>query len=133
MQSLFLRAYLLLQYTCLPDVIMYAQHYPDFTKGLLLLGDVAMNHMRNLSLAEESFRRAIATEPESVQANHNLCVVLVEYGRLVEAERCLVHAEKLGPNEQYIKNHLGIVRSRLQQLEQHQQQQQLPKTQQKVV
>ena len=99
---------------------MYFQYYPDHVKGYLLLGDVAMNQLKNLSLAEHCFRQAIAADPMDVQSNHNLCVVFVEKNLLKEAEKCLIHAAKLGPKEEYIKQHLAIVRTRIQQQQQQQ-------------
>jgi cytochrome c-type biogenesis protein CcmH/NrfG len=89
------------------------QHHPYHIKGLILMGDIYINHQRNLAAAEASFRKILEIEPHHVQANHNLCVVFVEQGDLAKAETCLVETLKLAPNESYIQQHLNIVRNRL--------------------
>ena len=58
------------------------------------------------------------TEPSHVQATHNLCVVYVEKGEMYRAEKCLVAATQLAPGEEYIKQHLDIVRKRIMRYEQ---------------
>lgn len=55
-------------------------------------------------------------EPENVQGLHNLCVVYVERGNLLEAENCLQHVHTLAPNEDYISRHLQIVQTRISKL-----------------
>ena len=77
------------------------------------MGDIYINHQRNLTAAEASFKKILEVEPSHVQANHNLCVVFVEQGNLVKAEACLVETLKLAPTESYIQQHLNIVRNRL--------------------
>jgi len=77
------------------------------------MGDIYMNHDRDLSAAEACFRKILEHEPDHVQARHNLCVVYVEQGDLPRAETCLVDAAQLAPGEQYIQQHLAIVRRRL--------------------
>ncbi|KAJ8315684.1 hypothetical protein KUTeg_007834 [Tegillarca granosa] len=91
------------------------QHYPDHTKGLMLMGDLNVNHLKRLHEAEKNFKAIIEMEPEHVQANHNLCVVYVEQGDLIRAEKCLTRTHQLAPNEGYIINHLNIVRTKLNQ------------------
>ncbi|PVD28691.1 hypothetical protein C0Q70_11285 [Pomacea canaliculata] len=99
-------------------------HYPDHTKGLILMGDLNVNHLKNLDAAEQNFRTILQHEPNNVQAHHNLCVVYVERGDLLRAERCLVDTLALEPSADYIRNHLNIVRSRIHQIRQRQQQKQ---------
>ncbi|PAA60546.1 hypothetical protein BOX15_Mlig011102g1 [Macrostomum lignano] len=89
------------------------RHHPDHMKGHLLLGDIHLNHLKDVSGAAAYFYKAHQLDPTSPQALHNLCVTMVESGRLREAEQCLARAVQLGPNEDYIRNHLAIVRNRL--------------------
>lgn len=44
---------------------------------------------------------------------HNLCVVFVERGKLLQAEECLENAHKLAPEEDYVLRHLQIVKNRI--------------------
>jgi len=78
------------------------------------MGDIFINHDRNLAAAEACFRKILEVEPEHVQARHNLCVVYVENGDLAKAENCLTEVLQLAPQETYIQQHLNIVRRRLQ-------------------
>lgn len=55
-------------------------------------------------------------EPNNTEALHNLCVVYVERGDLLKAEKCLSHVHSLAPNEEYITRHLNIVRSKINQI-----------------
>jgi len=77
------------------------------------MGDVYINHDRDLAAAEACFRKILEVEPEHVQARHNLCVVYVEQADLHRAETCLVDVSQLAPHEAYIQQHLNIVRRRL--------------------
>lgn len=52
-------------------------------------------------------------DPENIQGLHNLCVVHVERGKLLEAQTCLEKAHRLAPGEDYILRHLQIVQSRI--------------------
>lgn len=63
----------------------------------------------------QCYRRILELEPENVQGLHNLCVVYVERGQLVQAETCLQSAHTLAPTEDYILRHLRIVQQRLRQ------------------
>ena len=56
-------------------------YYPHHTNGLILMGDISINHLKDLDHAEECFRKILETEPTNVQAGHNLCVVYVERAR----------------------------------------------------
>jgi len=76
------------------------------------MGDIYINHDRDLAAAEACFRRILEVEPDHIQARHNLCVVYVEQGDLVRAETCLVEVLQLAPHETYIQQHLNIVRRR---------------------
>ena len=65
------------------------EHHPDHVKGLILLGDIYTNHIRDLDFAESCYFRILESEPGHVQARHNLCVVWVEKGQLEAAQTCL--------------------------------------------
>ena len=65
------------------------EHHPTHVKGLILLGDIYTNHIRDLDFAENCYLRILESEPGHVQARHNLCVVWVEKGQLAAAETCL--------------------------------------------
>ena len=52
-----------------------------------------------------------------MQGQHNLCVVHVERGDYVEGQACLEKALLLAPREQYIHNHLKIVKNKIAQLD----------------
>ena len=77
------------------------------------MGDININHLKDVDAAEQNFLTILQTEPDNVQANHNLCVVYVERGDLYRAEKCLVAAVQLAPHEEYIQQHLQIVRTRI--------------------
>lgn len=89
--------------------------YPDHTKGMMLLGDINVNVQKDLAAAEKNFKAVVDLEPDNIQANHNLCVVMVEKGDLFRAEKCLTKVHNMAPKEQYIINHLNIVRTKLNQ------------------
>ncbi len=89
------------------------RHHRDHVKGLILLGDINTNHVRDFAAAEACYRRIIEVEPGHVQARHNLCVVTVEKGRLEEAEQCLLKVREMAPGLEYVERHLDIVRNRL--------------------
>lgn len=52
-------------------------------------------------------------DPANIQGLHNLCVVHVERGKLLQAEDCLQKAHKLAPGEDYVLRHLQIVQNRI--------------------
>ncbi|XP_012940074.1 protein O-mannosyl-transferase TMTC3 [Aplysia californica] len=89
------------------------EHYPDHDKGLILMGDINVNVLKDLDAAEKNFNTILARDATNVQALHNLCVVYVERGDLLRAEKCLVQAAQLAPKAEYIQNHLRIVKSRI--------------------
>lgn len=88
-------------------------HHPNHTKALILMGDIYTNHMRDLDLAEDCYHKVLAMVPGHVQAQHNLCVVMVEKGQLMKAKDCLELAHSLAPEEQYIRRHLSIVKAKI--------------------
>ena len=42
-------------------------HFPSHVKGLILLGDINTNHVRDFAAAEDCYRRIIEVEPGHVQ------------------------------------------------------------------
>ncbi|KAL9921887.1 transmembrane O-mannosyltransferase targeting cadherins 3 isoform 1-T6 [Glossina fuscipes fuscipes] len=92
------------------------RHHSDHVKGLLLLGDIYINHMKDLDAAETCYRSILKYEPHNTQGLHNLCVVFVERKHLAKAQTCLRYAHRLAPNEEYILRHLQIVETRLQKI-----------------
>ncbi|XP_041109863.1 protein O-mannosyl-transferase TMTC3 [Polyodon spathula] len=88
-------------------------HYPEHVKGLILKGDILMNHKKDTKGAKECFERILQMDPNNVQGKHNLCVVYFEERDLVKAERCLVETLVLAPHEEYIHRHLNIVRGKI--------------------
>ena len=61
----------------------------------------------------QCYKRILELDPENIQGFHNLCVVHVERGKLLEAQSCLEEAHKLAPGEDYILKHLQIVQNRI--------------------
>ncbi len=98
---------------CQPFLNQLIGYYPDHVKGLILMGDLFVNHLSDLRSAEQCYRRILHIDPDNVQARHNLCVVMVEAGDLAEARVCLKDAAELAPNEDYISKHLRIVEEKL--------------------
>jgi tetratricopeptide (TPR) repeat protein len=97
----------------IPHLKALLRFFPDHVKGLVLLGDINTNHVRDYAAAEECYRRIIEVDPGHVQARHNLCVVTVEKGRLDEAEDCLLKVRAMAPGLEYVERHLEIVRNRI--------------------
>ncbi|KAK3855755.1 hypothetical protein Pcinc_037862 [Petrolisthes cinctipes] len=106
-----------------PFLNQLVKHHPDHVKGLILLGDIYINNIKDLDAAEKCYERILAVDPGNVQGLHNLCVVYVERGELTAAETCLSRAHVMAPHEDYILRHLKIVRTRLAKYSQMQQQQ----------
>ncbi|XP_066909722.1 protein O-mannosyl-transferase Tmtc3 [Halyomorpha halys] len=96
-----------------PFLNQLVKYHPDHVKGLILLGDIYINNIKDLDAAENCYRRILELEPENIQGVHNLCVVYVERGLLESAEECLKKAHKLAPKEDYVLRHLTIVRNRI--------------------
>jgi len=67
------------------------------------------------SLVLQCFSKVTSLEPSNIQGRHNLCVVYVEKGELDLAESCLAAIMAAAPTEteQYVQQHLAIVRQRL--------------------
>lgn len=61
----------------------------------------------------QCYRRILELDPENIQGLHNLCVVHVERGKLLEAQTCLEKAHQLAPGEDYVLKHLQIVQNRI--------------------
>uniref|UniRef100_A0A4W4EUZ6 dolichyl-phosphate-mannose--protein mannosyltransferase n=1 Tax=Electrophorus electricus TaxID=8005 RepID=A0A4W4EUZ6_ELEEL len=97
----------------LPVLDELLQHHPGHIKGLILKGDILMNHHKDTRGARACFERILRTDPANVQAKHNLCVVHFEERDLPGAERCLEETLALAPNEEYVRRHLAIVRGKM--------------------
>lgn len=61
----------------------------------------------------QCYKKILELEPENIQGLHNLCVVYVERGNLIEAENCLKRVHMLAPKEDYVLRHLQIVQTRI--------------------
>ncbi|CAL8141337.1 unnamed protein product [Orchesella dallaii] len=96
-----------------PYLNQLVKYHPDHIKGLILLGDIYINNIKDLDMAENCYQRILKMDPENVQGLHNLCVVYVERGDLLRAEKCFIRATQLAPHEEYIHRHLKIVRQRI--------------------
>ncbi|XP_053963201.1 protein O-mannosyl-transferase Tmtc3 [Anastrepha ludens] len=99
-----------------PYLNQLIRHHPEHIKGLILLGDIYINHMKDLDAAEQCYRSILTYEPHNIQGLHNLCVVFVERKRLARANACLRYAHHLAPHEDYILRHWQIVQQRLQKI-----------------
>ncbi|KAK7598338.1 hypothetical protein V9T40_006573 [Parthenolecanium corni] len=96
-----------------PFLNQLVRYHPNHVKGLILLGDIYINTIKDLDAAENCYKKILELEPENVQGLHNLCVVYVERGNLIEAENCLKRVHILAPDEDYIIRHLQIVQTRI--------------------
>ncbi|XP_073813905.1 transmembrane O-mannosyltransferase targeting cadherins 3 [Musca autumnalis] len=99
-----------------PFLNQLIRHHPDHIKGLILLGDIYINHMKDLDAAETCYRSILKLDPHNIQGLHNLCVVFVERKHMLKAQQCLRYAHQLAPGEEYILRHLQIVEQRLQKI-----------------
>ncbi|XP_039988957.1 protein O-mannosyl-transferase TMTC3 [Xiphias gladius] len=97
----------------LPVLDELLRHHPEHIKGLILKGDILMNHKKDTRGAKACFERILRMDPTNVQGKHNLCVVYFEERDLPRAERCLEETLALAPNEEYVRRHLSIVRSKM--------------------
>lgn len=97
----------------LPVLDELLRHHPEHIKGLILKGDILMNHKKDTRGAKTCFERILNMDPTNVQGKHNLCVVYFEERDLPRAERCLEETLALAPNEEYVRRHLSIVRSKM--------------------
>ncbi|XP_026467394.1 transmembrane and TPR repeat-containing protein CG4050-like [Ctenocephalides felis] len=96
-----------------PFLNQLVRHHPDHAKGLILLGDIYINNIRDLDAAESCYKRILQLDPVNIQGLHNLCVVYVERGKLMQAQSCLKHAHRMAPKEDYILRHLQIVQNKI--------------------
>nr|XP_040240135.2 protein O-mannosyl-transferase Tmtc3 [Anopheles coluzzii]XP_040240136.2 protein O-mannosyl-transferase Tmtc3 [Anopheles coluzzii]XP_040240137.2 protein O-mannosyl-transferase Tmtc3 [Anopheles coluzzii]XP_040240138.2 protein O-mannosyl-transferase Tmtc3 [Anopheles coluzzii]XP_040240139.2 protein O-mannosyl-transferase Tmtc3 [Anopheles coluzzii]XP_049465911.1 protein O-mannosyl-transferase Tmtc3 [Anopheles coluzzii] len=101
-----------------PFLNQLVKYHPDHIKGLILLGDIYINNIKDLDAAENCYKRILQLDPINIQGLHNLCVVYVERGKLLQAQDCLSHAHELAPGEEYIGRHLQIVQTRINRLRQ---------------
>lgn len=101
-----------------PFLKQLLRYHSDHIKGLILLGDIYINHVRDLEAAEECYKQIVRLDQTNIQGRHNLCVVYVERGELERAEECLLKVTSLAPNEEYVGKHLRIVRTRIAKLKQ---------------
>lgn len=97
----------------LPVLDELLRHHPEHIKGLILKGDILMNHKKDTPGAKACFERILRMDPGNVQGKHNLCVVYFEERDLPRAERCLEETLALAPNEEYVRRHLSIVRGKM--------------------
>lgn len=96
-----------------PFLNQLVKYHPDHIKGLILLGDIYINNIKDLDAAENCYKRILELDPVNIQGLHNLCVVYVERGKLLQAQTCLEQAHKLAPGEDYVLRHLQIVKNRI--------------------
>ncbi|XP_012149593.1 protein O-mannosyl-transferase Tmtc3 isoform X3 [Megachile rotundata] len=99
-----------------PFLNQLVRFHPDHVKGLILLGDIYINNIKDLDAAENCYRRILQLDPTNIQGLHNLCVVMVERGKLGLAAQCLEHAAALAPHQDYVHRHLAIVKARINRL-----------------
>ncbi|XP_076358340.1 protein O-mannosyl-transferase Tmtc3-like isoform X1 [Tachypleus tridentatus] len=92
------------------------QSQPDHVKGLILMGDIYINHFGDLGAAEECYVKILQLDPNNIQGLHNLCVVYYRQQQLVEAEACFQKALELSPDTKYIRQHLEVTRHQLRQV-----------------
>uniref|UniRef100_A0A671PN19 Protein O-mannosyl-transferase TMTC3 n=1 Tax=Sinocyclocheilus anshuiensis TaxID=1608454 RepID=A0A671PN19_9TELE len=97
----------------LPVLEELLRYHPEHVKGLILKGDILMNHRKDTRGAKACFERILNMDPSNVQAKHNLCVVYFEERELQRAEHCLVETLAMAPQEEYIQQHLAIVRNKM--------------------
>ncbi|KAF3425460.1 hypothetical protein E2986_03493 [Frieseomelitta varia] len=99
-----------------PFLNQLVRFHPDHVKGLILLGDIYINNIKDLDAAENCYRRILQLDPTNIQGLHNLCVVMVERGKLGLAAQCLERAAALAPHQDYVHRHLAIVKARISRL-----------------
>lgn len=97
----------------LPVLDELLRYHPEHIKGLILKGDILMNHKKDTHGAKACFERILHMDPTNVQGKHNLCVVYFEERDLPRAERCLEETLAMAPNEEYVRRHLSIVRNKM--------------------
>uniref|UniRef100_A0A6Q2XCA8 dolichyl-phosphate-mannose--protein mannosyltransferase n=1 Tax=Esox lucius TaxID=8010 RepID=A0A6Q2XCA8_ESOLU len=97
----------------LPVLDELLRYHPEHVKGLILKGDILMNHKKDTQGAKVCFQTILRMDPTNVQGKHNLCVVYFEERDLPRAERCLEETLAMAPHEEYVRRHLGIVRGKM--------------------
>ncbi|XP_051546267.1 protein O-mannosyl-transferase TMTC3-like [Myxocyprinus asiaticus] len=97
----------------LPVLEELLQYHPEHVKGLILKGDILMNHRKDTLGAKACFEHILNMDPSNVQAKHNLCVVYFEERELQRAEHCLMETLAMAPHEEFIRRHLAIVRNKM--------------------
>ncbi|XP_062317316.1 protein O-mannosyl-transferase TMTC3 [Osmerus eperlanus] len=97
----------------LPVLDELLRHHPEHVKGLILKGDILMNHKKDTGGAKACFEHILRMDPTNVQGKHNLCVVFFEERDLARAERCLEETLAMAPHEEYVRRHLSIVRNKM--------------------
>lgn len=97
----------------LPALDELLRHHPRHVKGLILKGDLLMNHRKDTRGAKACFLRILRADPGNVQGKHNLCVVYFEERDLPRAAACLEETLAMAPGEEYVRRHLSIVRGKM--------------------
>ncbi|GFQ78783.1 protein O-mannosyl-transferase Tmtc3 [Trichonephila clavata] len=85
-------------------------------KGLVLLGNIYFNDLKNYTAAQQCYELILKQDPNHIPALHNLCAAHFQLGQLEAAESCLQRAKNLAPQEAYIEHHLNIVKQHRQKL-----------------
>jgi len=102
---------------CQQDCLRAIDKDPNFVDAFALLAQAYSleatnfqeNAARNLSLAEEAARKAVALNSRSFEANLSLGVVLGEEGKNAESIPMLREAAMLAPNSALVWKHLGYI------------------------
>ncbi|GIY10772.1 protein O-mannosyl-transferase Tmtc3 [Caerostris darwini] len=99
------------------EAVPYLQRLKDtHQKGLMLLGNIYFNDLKNYTAAQKCYEIILKTESNHIPALHNLCAAHFQMGQLEAAESCLQRAKTLAPQELYIEHHLNVVKQRRQKL-----------------
>ncbi|XP_063987197.1 protein O-mannosyl-transferase Tmtc3 [Diachasmimorpha longicaudata] len=99
-----------------PFLKQLVRFHPEHIKGLILLGDIYINNIKDFDAAEKCYRKILQLDPANIQGLHNLCVVMIERSQLHLAAQCLEKAAALRADQEYIRKHLTIVKSRINRL-----------------
>ncbi|CAL1294996.1 unnamed protein product [Larinioides sclopetarius] len=95
------------------EAVPYLQRLKNrHLKGLVLLGNIYFNDLKNYSAAQQCYELILKKDPNHIPALHNLCAALFQLDQLEAAESCLLRAKKLAPQERYIDHHLKLVQQR---------------------
>ncbi|KAF8796040.1 Protein O-mannosyl-transferase TMTC3 like protein [Argiope bruennichi] len=95
------------------EAVPYLQRLKNrHLKGLVLLGNIYFNDLKNYTAAQQCYELILKKDQNHIPALHNLCASLFQLDQLEAAETCLLHAKKLAPQERYIEHHLNIVQQR---------------------